>query len=87
MDHDGAQRLFRLHDALDLDENSIADEEEDGLEYLFDLPFVAGADKAEGLEIYPVLDEPNAVLILHDDPHPSRRRSKYELFADVYRLP
>lgn len=87
MDHDGAQRLFRLHDALELDENSIADEEEDGLEYLFDLPFVAGADKAEGLEIYPVLDDPNAVLVLHDNPHSSRRRGKYELFADVYRLP
>lgn len=87
MDHDGAMRLFRLNDFLELDENSLSAPGGDDLDYLFDLPYVAGADQAEGLVVYPVLGEENAVMILHDDPHPRRRRGKYELYADVYRLP
>lgn len=86
MDLEGKMRVFRLRDALDLDENSIHSQESKNLEVLFDLPYVIDSDKAEGMALYPCLGHQDSVLIVYDDPDPSRRPYKHSVYGDVFLL-
>lgn len=86
MDLEGAMRVFRMKDPLDRSENSICSQENGDLEVAFDLPFTFGSDHAEGLTLYPCLNESEGLLVVYDDPDPVRKVGKDGLFVDVFRL-
>jgi len=83
----GYTRLFRLKNALDLDEDSLFSQDNDRLELLFDLPFTPDRDNAEGLALFPCLGHENALLVVYDSPDANRKLGESAVFADVFRLP
>jgi hypothetical protein len=87
MDLEGAMQLYRLHNVLELAENSISDADSDDLALLFNLPFTIGSDHAEGMALFPLLGQQDAVLVVYDSPDPARRLSEHDVFADVFLLP
>ncbi len=87
MDLEGVMEVFRLKEVLSLTEDSIHHPESDQLEMLFNLPFTIGSDHAEGLALYSCLGEKDSLLVVYDSPDKSRKPSKREIFADVFRLP
>lgn len=86
MDLDGALRLFRFRDFRDMHDESVTDQDSSRLEKIFDLPFVAGADNAEGLAVYPCQGEKDCLLVVYDEPHAERRPKSHIVYADVFRL-
>ncbi|MDI9634344.1 DUF3616 domain-containing protein [Oscillatoria amoena NRMC-F 0135] len=82
----GEVRLFRLKDALNLEDDSISDQDTERLEILFDLPYTVGGDKAEGLALVPCLDQARSLLVLYDSPLPNRRPDEHSVYADLFRL-
>lgn len=87
MELEGAMRVFRLHNVLEHEGDSLAAQESDDLEVLFDLPFTIGADHAEGMALLPCLGQPEALLIVYDSPNSARIAEPHAMFADVFRLP
>ncbi|ACB52890.1 conserved hypothetical protein [Crocosphaera subtropica ATCC 51142] len=87
MDLEGAMQVFRLKNVLDYSHNSLWEQESDGLETLFNLPFTIGSDHAEGLALYLCLGYENALMIVYDSPNENRRPQDHSIFADVFRLP
>lgn len=85
MDLEGAMEVFRLHQALELEEESVTSQESDRLEPLFYLPFTIGSDHAEGLELFPCLGE-EGLLMVYDSPDQQRQAAPDAVFADVFRL-
>ena len=82
---EGAMQVFRLKSVMEHSGNSIWEQDSDQLEVLFNLPFTLGADHAEGLALYPCLEQ-EALMVVYDSPHESRMPSEQEIFADVFRL-
>jgi hypothetical protein len=86
MDLEGAMEIFRLHDVLDLEENSITSQASDDLEGIFYLPFTLGTDHAEGLALLPALGQPHGLLVVYDSPDPVRVQAADAVFADVFSI-
>lgn len=84
MDLEGAIRVFRLKNILEHSGDSITQQAPGELEMLFDLPFVPGCDKAEGLALFPCLGEPDALLIVYDSPNPIRRIEPNMIYGDAF---
>jgi hypothetical protein len=82
---DGATRIFRLKEGLEQDGDSLVGADSPNLEVLFDLPWVTGGDRAEGLTLFPFLGIP-AVLVVYDTPHISRKIGRDRVFADIFRI-
>ncbi len=87
MELEGAMRVFCLHDATDLSESGVFNRESEQFEALFDLPFVLGGDRAEGLSLFSSLGSSQSLLVVYDSPHPKRKVPPHSVFADVFRLP
>lgn len=87
MDLAGTMQVLRLKDVLDLEEDSISDQDSDNLHPLFHLPFVAENDKAEGMAVVPCLGQPEALLVVYDSPSPARLFAPHIICADVFLLP
>jgi hypothetical protein len=87
MDLEGAMRVFRLRDALSHQGDSLIEQASTTLEVLFDLPFTIGGDHAEGLALYSCVGQADALLVVYDAPHPTRRPEPQAVYADVFRLP
>ena len=85
MDLTGLQRVWRLRNAADLHDDSLAEEDDKRLQHLFDLPIVHGADKAEGIALYDGLGEPG-LMILYDAPSDAHKLDRTSYLGDVYRL-
>lgn len=81
----GAQRLYRLHDASKLENDSFTSRDHHQLEAVCDLPRTGHGDHAEGLAAmrWPGSD---GVLIVYDTPTASRRPGAGSVYADVFRL-
>lgn len=86
MDVEGSMTVFRLQKILEASGDSISALDSDNLEVLFDLPFIPGSDHAEGLTLFPCLDQPASLLVVYDSPDSSRKLSKKKLFADVFQV-
>jgi hypothetical protein len=86
MDLEGAMEIFRLHDVLDLEENSVTSQNSDDLEGIFYLPFTIGSDHAEGLALLPALGQPTGLLVVYDTPDPARIFAADTVFADVFSI-
>ncbi|MEO1390440.1 MAG: DUF3616 domain-containing protein [Cyanobacteria bacterium J06634_6] len=87
MDLTGAMQVFQLKNLLDHSNNTIWEQSSGDLSVLFDLPFVPGADKAEGIALIPCLGYDTALMVAHDSPSDNRRPSKKSILADIFRLP
>lgn len=86
MDLEGSMQVFRLQNALDLEQESVTAQEPGALEVVFDLNFTLGSDHAEGLALVPCLGEEAALLIVYDSPDQRRLVAPDGVFADVFRL-
>lgn len=84
---EGTMQLFCLRGALGHDDDSLSSAASGALRPLFVLPFVFGADHAEGLACLPCLNEESALMILYDAPSAARRVGPGALYADIFRLP
>jgi Protein of unknown function (DUF3616) len=82
---DGAMRIYRLRDALALEDGSLTTEADGQLASLFDLPTVRGGDYAEGLVPFRWRDH-NGLMVLYDVPIDARRPARGAVFADVFWL-
>jgi hypothetical protein len=87
MDLFGEMQVFRLKDVLEHSKDTLWHQESDALSVLFDVPYVAGADNAEGMTLFPCFGEEQELLIVYDSPAAQRRPSERSIFADVFRLP
>ncbi|HBB32033.1 MAG TPA: DUF3616 domain-containing protein [Cyanobacteria bacterium UBA8803] len=83
---EGAMRVFRLKRVLEHCGDSMSDTESGDLQVLFDLPFILGADHAEGLTLFPCLGQPDAVLVVYDSADPIRKIESNAIYADVFKL-
>lgn len=86
MDLDGTLRLFRLQHPFDLPNNSFSRQREGELYPLFDVPYSRGADRAEGITIFPTLDQRKGMLVVYDSPNELRRVQASHVLADVFSL-
>lgn len=86
MDVEGSMTVFRLQNILDASENTLSSLNSENLEVLFDLPFIPGSDHAEGLTLFPCLEQPASLLVVYDSPHVSRKLTEKEIFADVFQV-
>ncbi|MGD1855203.1 MAG: DUF3616 domain-containing protein [Leptolyngbyaceae cyanobacterium] len=87
MQLDGAMQLFRFENVLDHSNDTLWNQESGCLKVVFDLPTVPGADRAEGLTLFPCLGYENGLMVVYDSPDPARRPDESSIFADVFRLP
>ncbi len=78
--------VFCLRNVLGFGGNRIFGEESDRLEKLFDLPFIPGSDRAEGLALFPCFGESDSLMVVYDSPDDSRIPKPGHIFADVFRL-
>jgi hypothetical protein len=85
MDISGLETVYRFQGAAGLEDDSITDVGEGGLEGLFDLPVTRDGDKAEGLELFNGFGEPG-LLVVYDAPLASRFVPGGGILADVFRL-
>jgi hypothetical protein len=83
---DGAMRIYRLKDAGDLPADSMSRAGSKSLRCVLDLPIVPGGDYAEGISLFPWLDQ-DAVLVVYDAPAAQRLPASGIALADVFRLP
>ena len=83
---DGALRIFRLKGILDSSGNDMYGQDSKQLQVSFDLPFTFGADRAEGIAIFPCLGQKDALLVVYDAPDEARKPEPHRIFADVFQL-
>lgn len=81
-----AMEIFRLHNVLSLDADSITTSDDDDLEELMYLPFTIGQDFAEGLARFPALGYNNGLFVVYDTPAQTRIPAPHAVYADVFRL-
>lgn len=86
MDLTGLQRIYRWRDAVHTSDHTVCSQASGELELLFDLPYSATGDKAEGMTLFPSLDE-LGLLIVYDAPNSERMIKSKGVFADIFRLP
>jgi len=82
---EGAMRVFRLKDVLDLEGDTLSGQDSGQLTVVFDLPFARGSDRAEGLSLFPCLGQPNSLLVVYDSAD-AARIAENAVFVDVFRL-
>jgi hypothetical protein len=82
---DGGMRIYRLHDPLALEDDSLTGEADGRLASLFDLPSLPGGDYAEGLVGFRWRDQ-RGLLVVYDGPVEARRPACGSVFADVFWL-
>ncbi len=85
LETDGPCRLYRLKDALDLDEDMVTEVDSKRLLLVMEFPSVPGFDKAEGLIVSEWLGEP-AVIVVYDTPAAPRHVGDDGVYADVFQL-
>lgn len=85
MELEGEMQVYRLTELLDQPTDSLTDTSSDALTVLFDFPFTVGSDHAEGLAIFPALDQ-TGLLVVYDSPNPVRWLAQEAVFADVFWL-
>lgn len=83
---EGVMQVFKIGQILDCPSDSLFEQASGRLELLFDLPFTIGSDHAEGLALFPYLGDPDALLVVYDEPDACRRVKPKAVFADVFRL-
>ncbi len=86
MELEGAMQLYRWHDPLNCETETITDQDSKYLELVFNLPFTLGSDHAEGLALCPCLDHPDGLLIVYDSPNPNRHVDNHAILMDIFRL-
>ncbi|MDX2212553.1 MAG: DUF3616 domain-containing protein [Oculatellaceae cyanobacterium bins.114] len=86
MDLVGTNRIFRLKHILDEGNDTLFDQDGKRLEPLFDLPYNASADKAEGLALISCLGQASALLVLYDEPDAQRLLKPDTVLVDVFKL-
>ncbi|NJO78139.1 MAG: DUF3616 domain-containing protein [Cyanobacteria bacterium RM1_2_2] len=86
MDLTGSQGVYRWHDAVHRSEHTVCSQAGGELELLFNLPYSATGDKAEGMTLFPSLGEVG-LLIVYDSPNADRIVDTRDIYADVFRLP
>jgi hypothetical protein len=86
MDLAGSQGVYRWHDAAHRSDHTVCRQADGELELLFNLPYRATGDKAEGMTLFPNLEEVG-VLIVYDSPNSDRVLGTRGVYADVFRLP
>jgi Protein of unknown function (DUF3616) len=86
MDLEGAMRVFQIKNILKGSGDSLRGQDSEELKLLFDLPIAIGADRAEGLTLFPCLGQSKALMVVYDSPHDSRMPNPHEVYADVFRL-
>ncbi len=87
MDLDGFMQLFRLKGISAAGGDALWDRDSGKLAVAFDLPYTPGADKAEGLALFPHLGYDNSLLVVYDSPHDRRLPRTNAIFADIFLLP
>ena len=80
-------QVFRLEKVLEHSQDTLWDQESGMLSVLFDLPFTIGSDHAEGLALFPCIEEETGLLVVYDEPDSMRLHDERSVFADVFRLP
>jgi hypothetical protein len=83
---DGVLRIFRIKGILDRSGKSMYEQGSKELQVSFDLPFTFGADRAEGIAIFPCLGQEDALLVVYDAPDETRKPEPNTVFADVFQL-
>jgi hypothetical protein len=83
---DGAHRVFRLHGGPNGQRDSLIAQAPDVLEPIFDIPFLPGCDRAEGLASFSWFDEQDSLLVVYDSPSPARHLDSTTVLADVFAL-
>ncbi|MGP1383952.1 MAG: DUF3616 domain-containing protein [Thainema sp.] len=86
MDLSGAMQLYRWHNPLNCDTETVTDQDSKYLELVFTLPFNLGQDNAEGLALCSCLEQPDGLLVVYDSPDPKRRVQEHEILMDIFRL-
>ncbi|MBD2576375.1 DUF3616 domain-containing protein [Oscillatoria sp. FACHB-1406] len=86
MEADGALKVFQLRDIGRGLGSTLSSQDSQRLKLLFNLPVVAGADRAEGLTLYPGAEGTEALMVVYDSPHTTRKPNSGEVFADVFQL-
>jgi hypothetical protein len=88
MSLDGVHRFFRWRPRGDhRDGDDIVEQASGVLEPLFDLPVVAGFDRAEGIAPFDWFAEEDSMLVVYDSPSDARRLDDHTVVADVFALP
>ncbi len=82
----GALMVFRLKGILGQSGDSITGQDGGDLEVLFDLAIKVGKDNAEGLSLFPYLENKPSLLVVYDSPDAKRLVGKNAIFADIFRL-
>jgi hypothetical protein len=85
MDLEGAMQVFRWHEPLECEEDTLVDTDSKYLDLEFNLPFTLGNDHAEGLTLLPCLEQ-DGLLVVYDSPNPKRRTAPHSILMDVFRL-
>ena len=86
MDLNGEMQIFCWQDALDNLDDLIHSQDNGDLEALFDLPFIIGSDRAEGLALYSYLEDNDSLMVFYDSPDEQRLRKDKQIFVDIFRL-
>ncbi|MBE9117721.1 DUF3616 domain-containing protein [Lusitaniella coriacea LEGE 07157] len=84
---EGAMKIFELQEILECSGNSLCWQESGRLKALFNLPVATGADRAEGLTLFPHLGKSEGLMVVYDSPHPNRMPNSHKVYADLFRLP
>ena len=87
MDADGPQRVFCLPSPADLQDSSLS-----RLDPILEIPYVKGADRAEGIAVFSQGDkgsEAESLMMIYDSPTKDRMEgpSKNGIWADVWEQP
>lgn len=85
METESALQVFRLRGILDRDAHSLFSQDSKKLDLLFNLPFIFGADHAEGIELYQCFGH-LGLFTVYDSPDSSRLIESDSVYADVFRL-
>jgi hypothetical protein len=85
METESALQVFRLRGILDRNAHSLFSQDSKNLDLLFNLPFIFGADHAEGIELYSCLGH-LGLFMVYDSPDPSRLIEGDSVYADIFRL-
>lgn len=84
MELEGEMRVYRFKGVLDQATDSLTDADSEALTVVFNLPFTIGSDHAEGMAIFPAMDQLAGLLVVYDAPNAARFLAKDALFADVF---
>lgn len=81
---DGVHRVYRWHGGPRSKRDSLVQQQKGQLEPLFEIPFLSGFDRAEGLARHSWFEDDDSVLVLYDAPSAGRRPDAHSVLADVF---